>query len=86
MHQAIKTPRRLTSPPPRQYARLMKQLEEQIAHLTRTVDELSDVIARQDKDLALLTHRVQMLIEREAERQSDTSDGIVLGDQRPPHY
>lgn len=62
------------------------QLEEQIAHLTRTVEDLSEVMARQDKDIALLTYRVQMLMEREAERQSDTSDGIVLGDQRPPHY
>ena len=31
----------------------MEKLEEQIAHLTRTVEELSDVIARQDTELVL---------------------------------
>ncbi|MBO9478567.1 SlyX family protein [Shimia sp. R11_0] len=64
----------------------MEQLEEQIAHLTRTVEELSDVVARQDSEIALLTRRVQMLMEREASRESDGGGGVVLGDERPPHY
>ena len=61
-------------------------LEEQIAHLTRIVDDLSDVIARQEKELALLTRRVQLLMEREAEREMDTGGGIPLADQKPPHW
>ncbi|MEJ5218231.1 SlyX family protein [Cognatishimia sp. D5M38] len=64
----------------------MEKLEEQIAHLTRTVEELSDVIARQDTELVLLKRRVQMLLEREADRESAGSGGVVLGDERPPHY
>ncbi|WP_417722228.1 SlyX family protein [Salipiger sp.] len=60
--------------------------EERLAHLQRVVDDLSDTIARQDRDIALLTHRVAMLMEREAERQQDDSGGVVLGDERPPHY
>ncbi|WP_132861547.1 SlyX family protein [Shimia isoporae] len=64
----------------------MEKLEEQIAHLTRTVEELSDVIARQDGEIALLTRRVQMLLEREASRESDGGGGVVMGDERPPHY
>ncbi|CUH50996.1 SlyX family protein [Shimia marina] len=64
----------------------MEQLEEQIAHLTRTVEELSDVVARQDSEIALLTRRVQMLMEREASRESDGGGGVVMGDERPPHY
>ena len=64
----------------------MEKLEAQIAHLTRTVDDLSEVIARQDKEIALLTRRVQMLMEREAEREAENTGGIVLGDERPPHY
>lgn len=62
------------------------QLEEKIAHLTRTVDDLSDIVARQEKDLALLTRRVAMLMEREAAREMDTGGTIPLGDQRPPHW
>ena len=64
----------------------MEKLEEQIAHLTRTVDELSDVIARQEGEIAVLTRRVQMLMEREAAREDAGGGGIVLGDERPPHY
>ncbi|MCH2248559.1 MAG: SlyX family protein [Cognatishimia sp.] len=64
----------------------MEKLEEQIAHLTRTVEELSDVIARQDTELVLLKRRVQMLLEREADRETAGSGGVVLGDERPPHY
>ncbi len=64
----------------------MEKLEEQIAHLTRTVEDLSDVVARQDTEIALLTRRVQMLMEREAGRQQDGGGGVVMGDERPPHY
>ncbi|MCW9041912.1 MAG: SlyX family protein [Pseudopelagicola sp.] len=64
----------------------MEKLEAKIAHLTRTVDDLSEVIARQDTEIALLTRRVQMLMEREATRENDATGGIVLGDERPPHY
>ena len=65
----------------------MKRLEEQIAHLTRTVDELSDVVARQETELAILTRRVQMLMEREAEREANVGGQVVLGgDERPPHW
>jgi len=59
--------------------------EEKLAHLTRTVEDLSDVVARQDTEIALLTRRVAMLMEREGER--DALEGnVTVGDQRPPHY
>jgi len=64
----------------------MDRLEENIAHLTRMVEELSDVIARQDSDIARLTHKVEMLIAREAGREADSPGGVLLGDDRPPHY
>ena len=62
------------------------QTEEQLAHLTRSVDEMSDIIARQEKELALLTNQVRLLMEREQERQQDAGGHVVLGDERPPHY
>ncbi len=64
----------------------MEQLEEKIAYLTRTVDELSDVVARQDTEIATLTRRVHMLMQREASREAEGSGGVVLGNERPPHY
>ncbi len=64
----------------------MQKLEEQLAHLTHTVEELSDVVARQDTEIQILKRRVQMLLEREADRESAGSGGVVMGDERPPHY
>ncbi len=63
----------------------MQQMEERIAHLTRAVDDLSDVVARQSEEIAVLERRVRMLMERAAE--AETSQGpIPLADQRPPHW
>ena len=64
----------------------MEKLEEQIAHLTRMVDDLSDVVARQEGEIATLTRRVHMLMQREGEREAEGSGGVVLGNERPPHY
>jgi len=61
-------------------------LEEALAHLTRQVEEMSDVIARQDREIDRLTARVQMLMTREAEREADSSGTIPLADQKPPHW
>ena len=61
-------------------------LEEALAHLPRQVEEMSDVIARQDREIDRLTARVQMLMNREAEREADSAGTIPLADQKPPHW
>ena len=64
----------------------MSKLEEMVAHLQRSVEEMSDVIARQGQEIDTLNRRVAMLMHREAERQSEGEGGVVVGDERPPHY
>ena len=64
----------------------MQHLEEKLAHLMRTVDDLSDVVARQQTEIATLTRRVEMLMRREAERDTAAGDSVILADQRPPHW
>ncbi|WP_299561921.1 SlyX family protein [uncultured Sulfitobacter sp.] len=64
----------------------MEQLEETIAHLSRTVDDLSDIVTKQQREIDRLTARVEMLMRREGEREAAGSGGIVIGDERPPHY
>ena len=61
-------------------------LEERIAHLLRVTDDLSDTVAQQAKEIDRLTARVEMLMLREAEREAEGTGGVVLGDERPPHY
>jgi len=64
----------------------MTDIQEMLAHLTRQVEDLSDVIARQDREIALLTRRVEMLMNREAERELDQGGTVPLADQKPPHW
>ncbi|WP_458792418.1 SlyX family protein [Yoonia sp. MH D7] len=61
-------------------------LEEKIAHLTRTVEDLSDIVAAQQTALDKATRRLAMLMEREAGREMDAGGSIPLADQRPPHW
>jgi SlyX protein len=64
----------------------IKTLEESIAHLTRMVEDLSDVVARQDAEIATLTRRVAMLVQREAEREVEGGASVPLANQKPPHW
>lgn len=63
----------------------MVELEERVAHLMRTVDDLSDVVAGQAKEIDRLTRLVQLLVEREAEREAMAGDGPAAN-VRPPHW
>lgn len=60
-------------------------LEERVAHLIRAVDDLSDVVARQGREIDRLTRLVQLLVEREAEREAMAGDGPAAN-VRPPHW
>ena len=64
----------------------IRALEEALAHLARQTEDLSEVIARQDAELARLTRRVEMLLRAAAEQQLESGNSIPLADQRPPHW
>lgn len=64
----------------------IRQLEETLAHLTRMTEDLHEVIARQDTEIATLTRRVEMLRRFAAEQQAGADGTIPLADQRPPHW
>lgn len=64
----------------------INSLEEKIAHLTRAVDDLSDIVVRQENEIATLTRRIQMLMQREAGREFDTEGSVTLANQKPPHW
>lgn len=61
-------------------------LQEQIAHLTRMVEDLSEVVARQAREIEIMGRRLGLLMQREAEREADGAGTIPLADQRPPHW
>lgn len=59
-------------------------LEEGVAHLLRAVDDLSDTVARQERELATLSRRVRLLLEREAEREAQALRDAPA--TPPPHW
>ena len=62
------------------------KLEERIAHLTRTMDDISEIVSSQSAEIERLTRRVSMLLQREAEREAEGGGGVIIGDEKPPHY
>lgn len=64
----------------------LDRLEEETAYLRKTVDEMSEVIARQDRTIDILTRRVEMLMERAAEAEAASGSSVPLADQKPPHW
>ena len=64
----------------------MQELEERIAHLERMLDELSDVVRAQAEELTHMIRVVEALRQRAAEEAQMQGGGVVIGDERPPHY
>lgn len=62
------------------------EIEERLAYLERLADELNDVVAQQSLEMDRLKAQVRRLMEREAAREAEGTGGIVVGDERPPHY
>jgi SlyX protein len=60
-------------------------VEERISHMIRAVEDLSDMVARQAREIDTLTRRVQMLMEREADREA-AGFGAPEANVPPPHW
>ena len=65
---------------------MSEKLEERLAYLERQSDEMSDEIARMARTVDRLSRQVGLLVEREVAREADGSGGVVVGDEKPPHY
>ena len=63
---------------------MSQALEERMAHLIRAVDDLSDIVTRQGKEIDRLSRLVGLLVEREAEREA--MGATPEANVRPPHW
>ena len=63
----------------------VEALEVHVMHLMRTFEELSDLSHQQADEIKRLNRRLELLLEREAQRQHDSSEPPPP-DQKPPHY
>jgi SlyX protein len=66
-------------------AERIETIEEKLAHLERAVNELSDVVARQQKELERATDRHQRLLDKMAAMESDFG-ASATAEEKPPHY
>ena len=62
------------------------RIEAKLAELERLTDDLSGLVAVQADRIDTLERRIAWLLDKEAERQADATGGVVLGDERPPHW
>jgi SlyX protein len=60
-------------------------IEEKLAHLERAVHELSDVVARQQKEIDSARDRNQRLMDKLAALESE-SGSSATAHEKPPHY
>ncbi|MFL2794316.1 MAG: SlyX family protein [Paracoccaceae bacterium] len=57
--------------------------EAKISYLIKDIEDLSDIVAKQSRELEKLNKKVSFLIQKETER--DDISGVVLSD-KPPHW
>jgi SlyX protein len=60
-------------------------IEEKLAHLEQAVSQLSDVVARQQKDLDRALQRNQRLLDKLTALESDVGPSATAH-EKPPHY
>ena len=61
----------------------LAETETKISYLMKDIDDLSEIVIQQGRELEKLTKQVSFLMQKENER--DDLSGIVLGD-KPPHW
>lgn len=64
----------------------LTELEEQLAHLQKVTEELSDIVALQGAEFQVVSKRLAVMMQREAERELDSGGSVPVADQKPPHW
>ena len=62
---------------------MLAETETKISYLIKDIDDLSEIVTTQGRELEKLTKQVSFLMQKETER--DDISGVVLGD-KPPHW
>ncbi len=62
------------------------RLEEMLAYQANTIEELNDVVTRQQADIDRMARQLEMLMKRAAQQEADETPGVPLADQVPPHW
>ena len=66
-----------------QLEKSLEKIEAVISDLLRNSEDLSDVVAAQDKEISRMKDSLQWLLEREFERQNAENTATA---EKPPHW
>ena len=67
-----------------QMEKSLEKIEAVISDLLRNSEDLSDVVAAQDKEISRMKDSLQWLLEREFERQN--AETTATAEKPPPHW
>ena len=62
----------------------IEKIEAVISDLVRNSEDLSDIVAAQDKEISRIKDSLQWLLERDFERQN--AENTVTDEKLPPHW
>jgi len=64
----------------------LDELESRLAFQDDVIESLNEVVARQDREIALLTQRVADLTAKFEELATSAAPAAASGHEPPPHY
>ena len=67
-----------------QMEKSLEKIESVISDLMRNSEDLSNIVAAQDKEISRMKDSLQWLLEREFERQN--ADNTAITEKPPPHW
>ena len=62
----------------------IEKIEAVISNLVRNSEDLSDIVAAQDKEISRIKDSLKWLLERDLERQN--AENTVTDEKLPPHW
>lgn len=63
----------------------IEKLEILLSEQASVIEDLHHMVAKQDQELAELKKHVRLLLQRVAEAEAGEG-GVVVADQKPPHW
>lgn len=64
----------------------LTNMESAFAFQEKTISDLSDVVCRQQREIDLLTKKLEAVVERLTQDEEESSNEKMLEIEKPPHY
>ena len=65
---------------------ILDEIEEKLSHIMKSLDELSDIVAKHETTISLSASRIEKLMSTLAEKELESGGAAYFQDDKPPHY